>query len=87
MTPLHVHSNYTLLKGTARIEELIDKAKINHLDSLALTDTNGMYGLIPFAKKAKEHKIQEAIFDKGRYKYHGRVKAFAESAREGGLKI
>lgn len=58
MIPLHVHSNYTLLKGTARIEELIDKVKINHLGSLALTDTNGMYGLIPFAKKAKEHGIK-----------------------------
>lgn len=39
------------------------------------------------AKKAKEHKILEAVFDKGRYKYHGRVKAFAQGAREGGLKF
>ncbi len=61
MIPLHVHSNYSLLKGTSRIEELIDKAKKNQVKSLALTDTNGMYGLIPFAKKAKEHGIKPIL--------------------------
>ncbi len=61
MIPLHVHSNYTLLKGTSRIGELIEKAKENKLDSLALTDTNGMYGLIPFAKQAKEHGIKPIL--------------------------
>ncbi len=61
MIPLHVHSNYSLLKGTVRIVELIEKAKENQLDSLALTDLNGMYGLIPFAKKAKEHGIKPIL--------------------------
>ncbi len=61
MIPLHVHSNYTLLKGTSRISELVDKAKANNLESLALTDTNGMYGLIPFAKKAKEQGIKPIL--------------------------
>ncbi len=61
MIPLHVHSNYTLLKGTSRIGELIAKAKENQLASLALTDTNGMYGLIPFAKQAKEQGIKPIL--------------------------
>jgi len=61
MIPLHVHSNYTLLKGAARIQELIDEAGKNHLDSLALTDTNGMYGLIQFAKAAAEKKIKPVL--------------------------
>lgn len=39
------------------------------------------------AKSALEKKIKEVIFDKGSYAYHGRVKAIAEGAREGGLKF
>lgn len=39
------------------------------------------------AKKAGSQGVQEAVFDRGGYRYHGRVKALAEGAREGGLKI
>ena len=39
------------------------------------------------AKKALEAKIKEAVFDRRHYRYHGRVKAVAEAAREAGLKI
>lgn len=42
---------------------------------------------IALAKKAKEKKISMVIFDKGGYAYHGRVKAVAEGAREGGLQF
>jgi len=39
------------------------------------------------AEAAKKLNIKDAVFDRGRYLYHGRVKALAEGAREGGLKI
>ncbi len=39
------------------------------------------------AKKASDAGISQVVFDRGGYKYHGRVKAFAEGARKGGLKF
>ncbi len=39
------------------------------------------------AEKAKEMKIEQVVFDRGGYMYHGRVKAVAEAARASGLKF
>jgi large subunit ribosomal protein L18 len=39
------------------------------------------------AQKAKEQNITEVIFDRGGFRYHGRIKALADAAREAGLKF
>lgn len=39
------------------------------------------------AERAKDEGIERAVFDRSGYKYHGRVKALAEGAREGGLHL
>ena len=39
------------------------------------------------AERAKAAGVERAVFDRGGYQYHGRVKALAEGAREGGLTV
>ena len=61
MIPLHVHSCYSLLKGTFDLKTLISKAKENNLKSIALTDYNAVYGLVQFYKLAKEESIKPVL--------------------------
>lgn len=49
-------------------------------------DSGKELGLL-IASKAKSKNITQVVFDRGAYKYHGRVKAVAEGAREGGLEF
>ena len=50
------------------------------------TDSAKVVGQL-LAQRAKKLGIAEVVFDRGGYKYHGRVQALAEAAREGGLKF
>src|SRR5690606_37743676 len=51
---LHMHSNYSLLEGASRIDELLVAAHDQGHRALALTDHEGMYGAMEFARAAKE---------------------------------
>ena len=61
-------------------EEEIKKKKIKKMEKSILT------GEI-LAKRAKEKNISKVFFDRGSYKYHGRIKTFAETLRKNGLKF
>ena len=62
-SPIHlnVHSNYSLLSGAGRIEELLGRARELGFDALALTDTNGLYGAMLFLSKAREIGIKPIL--------------------------
>ena len=58
---LHVHTEYSLLDGAARINDLLDAAKNFGMNSLAITDHGTMYGVIDFYKAAKARGIKPII--------------------------
>ncbi|WP_410769771.1 DNA polymerase III subunit alpha [Fontibacillus sp. BL9] len=58
---LHVHSEYSLLDGAARLEDLVATAAGFGMKSLALTDHGVMYGAVPFYKLCKAHGIKPII--------------------------
>ncbi|MBB5954968.1 error-prone DNA polymerase [Saccharothrix tamanrassetensis] len=51
---LHCHSNFSFLDGASHPEELVEAAQQLGLDGIAITDHDGMYGVVRFAEAAKE---------------------------------
>lgn len=60
-THLHVHSHYTLLGGTAAPEALVKRARTEGLQSLALTDTNALYGAVAFTRACRAEGIRPIL--------------------------
>jgi DNA polymerase-3 subunit alpha len=58
---LHVHSEYSLLDGAARISDLVRRAAENGMKALALTDHGVMYGAVPFYKACVAEGIKPII--------------------------
>jgi large subunit ribosomal protein L18 len=65
----------------AKVEEFKGKGEVK-----GKVDVARLVGRM-LAEKAKEKGITKVVFDRGGYKYHGRVKALAEGLREGGLEF
>lgn len=60
-THLHLHTEYSLLDGMARIDKVVDRAKELGMDSLAITDHGVMFGVVDFYKKCKSVGIKPII--------------------------
>ncbi len=58
---LHVHSEYSLLDGLARIDGLFKRAKMLGMPALALTDHGVLYGAIEFYQKAAKYEVKPII--------------------------
>ena len=70
----------TLLSASSVEKDLKSMEKINKTELSKLV-------AIKLAKKAQEKNITKIYFDRGAYKYHGRVKVFAETLRENGMEF
>ncbi|MEZ4772192.1 MAG: 50S ribosomal protein L18 [Bacteroidia bacterium] len=70
-------AGHTLASCSSRVKDL-------NLQPLSKTDQSKEVGK-KLAVLAKEKGIEAVVFDRGGFKYHGRIKALAEGAREGGL--
>ena len=72
--------NRKTLVSASSIEKEIKKNKVKKIEKSILMGE-------VLAKRAKEKNINNVYFDRGEYKYHGRIKVFAETLRKNGLKF
>ena len=73
-------NNVTLLSASSIEKDIKSRNKINKTELSKIVAEK-------LAKKAQEKKITKIFFDRGIYKYHGRVKIFAETLRKNGMKF
>ena len=72
--------NITLLSASSVEKDFKSGSKVNKTELSKIVAEK-------LAKKAIEKKITKVFFDRGVYKYHGRVKAFAETLRKNGMEF
>jgi large subunit ribosomal protein L18 len=72
--------NITLLSVSSVEKDIKSLTKLNKTELSKLVAEK-------LAKKAQEKKISKIYFDRGIYKYHGRIKIFAETLRKNGMKL
>jgi large subunit ribosomal protein L18 len=74
------NNGVTLLSVSSREKEMAAQTGIKKTEQAKLVGKS-------LAEKCKEKGIENVVFDRSGYKYHGRVKSLADAAREGGLKF
>ena len=73
----------TLISASTRDKDFESKTKIKYGGNVKAAQSLGTI----FAERAKAKGLAKAVFDRAGYLYHGRVKAFADAARENGLQF
>ena len=73
-------NNITLLSASSVEKDIKSGSKVNKTELSKIVAEK-------LVKKAKEKKITSIFFDRGVYKYHGRVKVFAETLRKNGMEF
>ncbi len=58
---LHLHTEYSLLDGAVKVDELVSHCKENGIDTVAITDHGNMYASLKFAEKCKKNGIKSII--------------------------
>ena len=59
---LHNHSDYSLLDGAQRVEQLVNTIDDLNMDGVALTEHGNMFSTVPFYQKAQKQLYQLALF-------------------------
>ena len=72
--------NITLLSASSIEKDIKSREKLNKTEMSKIVAEK-------LAKKAQEKKITKIYFDRGIYRYHGRIKAFAETLRKNGMEF
>ena len=74
------NKNITLISASSIEKDIKSKSKVSKTELSRIVAEK-------LAKKALEKKIKKIFFDRGVYKYHGRVKTFADTLRENGMEF
>jgi len=87
-TPMHTYAQVfspdgaKVLASAATVEKAV-KAEVKHTGNVEAAKKIGQL----IAERAKSAGVEQVAFDRSGYKYHGRIQALADAARENGLKV
>ena len=71
-THLHVHTEYSMLDGASRLDEIVQAASEDGQPALGITDHGNMYGVLPFYRACKEQGIKPIIGTEAYMAYESR---------------